>query len=189
MYVIGYVLLFALGMIFGLFGADENNLGLFVVGQVVTQLVYMGVIAVFSGGVMMMGVRRANDEPVNFAMVFDGFPKWLSLVIAMVLQTILMSIGFLLLIIPGIYLAIGYGLTFPLIMEKGLGPWEAMEASRKAIHHSWFQIFGIYLLVGLIVGLSAIPLGIGLIWTIPMAAIAVGVVYRIVFGVEEATAG
>lgn len=31
--------------------------------------------------------------------------------------------------------------------------------------------------------LSAIPLGIGLVWTLPLAFIAIGVLYRTIFGV------
>lgn len=185
MYAISYLLLIAGGAVLGMLGIDENNIGLFVVTQIGLQLFSMAVTAVFTGGLVMMGVRRAVDQPINFSMLFDGISRATPLMIAMVLQTIIISIGFMLLIIPGIYLVIGYSLTYPLIMEKGLGPWEAMEASRKAVHHSWFQIFGLGFLMMLICMVSSIPLGIGLIWSVPMAIITLGIVYRIVFGVGK----
>ena len=73
----------------------------------------------------------------------------------------------------------------PLITDKGMGVWEAMETSRKAIHKCWFRVFGIYLLMILIYLVSMIPLGIGLIWTMPMIIMVGGILYRRLFGVSE----
>jgi len=96
---------------------------------------------------------------------------------------LLIYLGMILLLIPGIYLAVAYMLAIPLIVERGLSPWQAMEASRKAITQHWFKVFGLFLLLGLIVSISAIPLGIGLIWTIPLFVMVMGVLYRTIFGV------
>jgi hypothetical protein len=185
MYVTSFLLGFICKAALSMLGIDQNNIVLTVITQLGLQLISMTVTVLFTGGLMMMGVRRAADEPISFSMLFDGFAKAKPLVIAMIFQSVMIIIGFALLIIPGIYLSIGYGLTYPLIMEKELGPWEAMEASRKAIHHHWFQIFGLYFVMGLIFMLSALPLGIGLIWTLPMGVITLGIVYRTVFGTEE----
>ena len=100
-----------------------------------------------------------------------------------ILMAVLIYIGFLLLLIPGFYLAIAYMLALPLAMERKLSPWEALEASRKAITQRWFKVFGLMLVLSLIMILSMIPLGIGLIWTFPMFIIAVGILYRTIFGV------
>uniref|UniRef100_UPI00405664D6 zinc-ribbon domain-containing protein n=1 Tax=Candidatus Electrothrix sp. TaxID=2170559 RepID=UPI00405664D6 len=185
MYVISFFIMFIGGMLIGLLGLNESGIVLAIISQLGLQLIYAALTVVLTAGIMMMGVRRASDESINFSMLFDGIAQVKPLLIAMILQTIIIMIGFLLLIIPGIYLSVAYGLTIPLIMDKELGPWEAMEASRKAIHHSWFQIFGLYFVMGLIFMVSAIPLGIGLIWTIPMGTIVLGIVYRIIFGTEE----
>ncbi len=185
MYAISFLIMLIGGMLVGLLGLNENGMMLAIISQLGLQLIYTALTVVLTAGIMMMGVRQAADESINFSMLFDGIAKVKPLLIAMILQTIIVIIGFLLLIIPGIYLSIAYGLTYPLIMDKDLGPWEAMEASRKAIHHSWFQVFGLSFVMGLIFMVSAIPLGIGLIWTIPMGTIVLGVVYRIIFGTEE----
>ena len=44
------------------------------------------------------------------------------------------------------------------------------------------------ILMMLIAAVSAIPLGIGLIWTYPMMINVIGILYRDIFGVEEARA-
>jgi len=101
------------------------------------------------------------------------------------LTTILTYLGIFLLIIPGMYLAIAYCMTMFLIADRNLGAWQAMETSRQAVTKRWFKFFGLLLLVGLLVGASALPLGIPLIWTIPWAINVLGVVYRRTFGVAQ----
>lgn len=138
-----------------------------------------------SAGIMMIAIRRAADYPVNYKMAFNYFGFLLPILLAAFLSWILTNLGFMLLIIPGIYLSIAYLLVFPLIVDKGMGTWEAMEASRKAIHKCWFRVFGIYLLMILIVIIGMIPMGLGVIWTFPMIIMVGGILYRQLFGVSE----
>ncbi|NTV14428.1 MAG: hypothetical protein HGA96_10935 [Desulfobulbaceae bacterium] len=149
------------------------------------QITFTVALYPFLAGVMMIGIRRSVDLPVNWKMAFGYFSYLLPVVIASFLLTIMTFLGFLLLLIPGIYLSLGYMLTIPLIVEKGMGPWQAMEASRKAIHQHWFKIFGLYLTMGIIYILSMIPLFLGVIWTLPMFVMVGGILYREIFGVSE----
>jgi uncharacterized membrane protein len=82
-------------------------------------------------------------------------------------------------------LAIGYCMTMPLIGDRNLRPWQAIETSRKAVSKRWFQFLGLFLVVGLLVLVSMIPLGLGLIWTAPWSINVIGVVYRRAFGVAQ----
>lgn len=146
------------------------------------QLLANWISMLMTGGIMLIGVRHVLEQRVTWKMVFAGFSKAFSMTMALILQTILITIGFLLLVIPGIYLSVGYALVLPLILDKGMGPWEALEASRKAIHKKWWTVFGLYLVMTLISIVSAIPLGLGLIWTIPMFFVLGGVLYVRLFG-------
>ena len=137
-------------------------------------------------GVIALAIRRAAGMPVSFSMAFAYLGKAPVLIGAGLLTTLLTYLGFALLVIPGIYLSVAYGMTLPLLAFHELGAWKAMETSRKAISHKWFQVFGLYLVVGLLVGLSALPLGIPLIWTMPWAVLVMGVLYRRIFGVPAA---
>ena len=138
-----------------------------------------------TGGIMLIGVRRALEQRVSWKMVFAGFSKTLTITIALVLQAILVVLGFILLVLPGIYLTVGYALVLPLILDKGLGPWEALETSRKAIHKKWWSVFGLYLVMLLIAMVASIPLGLGLIWVVPMYFVVLGVLYVRLFGAGE----
>jgi uncharacterized membrane protein len=100
-------------------------------------------------------------------------------------MSILVMLGFLLLVIPGIYLAVATFFALQLVADRQLGPWQAIKTSIKATTHNWFPIFLILLALSLIMAVSCIPLGIGLIWTLPLLFIAKGILYRNIFGVVE----
>lgn len=155
-----------------------------VVGMV-GQIAYYIVSTVLTAGLMYMGVKRAARRQVGWKDVFSGFNVAVKITIAMILQTILITLGMFLLILPGIYLMVGYMMTLPLIIDQNMPPWQAMETSRKAIHKVWWKISGLYLVISLIVMVSTIPAGIGLIWTVPMSMVLVGVVYRYLFGKQK----
>lgn len=155
--------------------------------QVVTQLGINLIAMPMIMGVVMMGIKRSVDAPISASMVFNNFSKMLPLFATIILMYIMMLIGFLLFVIPGIYLMIAYYMAMPLVVEKGLSPWQAMETSRKAITHRWFSVFGLFVVMMIILTISMIPLGLGMIWTLPMVMIAYGILYRNMFGVEAST--
>ena len=85
---------------------------------------------------------------------------------------------------PGLYLLFAYMLALPLLVDKQLGIWEALETSRKAITPCWFRVVGLSLISAVVVAVSAIPLGIGLIWTLPFLGLVMAIVYRDLVGVS-----
>jgi uncharacterized membrane protein len=179
----GLVGAMALGQPAGEPGAVSANQAIF---QIVMQLVMALVMYPMYAGMAMIGINRSVDLPVKGTMVLGYFGFTIGIFFALMLMSVLTMIGFLLLIIPGIYLSIAYSMTMPLIVEKRLGVWAAMEASRRAVSKHWFKVFFVYMLMSLILMVSALPLFIGLIWTLPMMLAAYGVMYRTMFGVEQA---
>ena len=135
-------------------------------------------------GIMLLGVRRARDEMLEIPSIFNYFDMIIPIMLAYIAMSLLLTIGFILLIIPGIYLAVSYAFVYILIVDKGLNVWEAMELSRKTVTRQWFKFFGLSLLSGIIIVISAIPLGIGLIWSIPATYIAYGLLYHHLFDEE-----
>jgi len=155
--------------------------------QVFIQLGMNLIILPMVMGLLMIGIRRSVDAPISAIMVFKQFSKMIPLFLTMLLMYVMIFIGFLLLVLPGIYLSVAYYMAIPLVAEKGMSPWQALETSRKAITHRWFSVFGLFIVLMIIITVSTIPLGIGLIWTMPMMLIAYGILYRNMFGVEAAT--
>jgi uncharacterized membrane protein len=151
----------------------------------VEQVIFTAVTMPVTAGLYMLGIRRAAGLGMPVLSIFRYFNKIIPLFITALLQLILVLVGFLLLVIPGIYLTIAYFFAIPLVVEKDLSPWAALETSRKAITKCWFRTFGFVLVSALAILVGMIPLGIGLIWTLPLAMIAYGVLYRVLFGCER----
>lgn len=171
---------FALGKL-GVSG--DAGFGITYLLQVVISVIAAMVSYPLLAGVNMAGIRRAAGQPLSFNELFSHFGRAGAIILAALLVTLLVYVGYALLLIPGIYLSIAYMFALPLIVERGLSPWEAMEVSRKAVSQHWFKIFGLYLLLSLIMLVAALPLGIGLVWVVPLTIISTGVLYRIIFGV------
>jgi hypothetical protein len=174
------VVFVVLAIVGAILGAVTGKAG--IPGAVLRQVVSQGISFVVMVGLVMLAVRRAGGLPISIGHAFSYFDRWLPAIIAGVISGLLTAIGFLLLILPGIYLAIAWGMTVPLIGDRKLGPWEALETSRKAVSHKWFKCFGTALVAGLITAVSAILL-IPLIWTIPWFFMVSAVCYRRIFGV------
>lgn len=137
-------------------------------------------------GIMMMGVHRAVDRPVDYRMAFGFFAKTLPIFVLMLAMMVMLMLGFILLVIPGIYLSVAYMFALLLVLDKDMTTWEALETSRKAITHHWFKMLFVVLAMSLIMIVSALPLGIGLFWTMPMFYILTGLLYKRIFGVGSA---
>ena len=136
------------------------------------------------GGLIMMGIKRATGQPVRTTEPLKYFHKTLPLLGLMILMQLMIFIGLVLLVLPGIYLFVSYMMAVPLMLEKNLSPWQALETSRKTITPQWFRFFGFALVLMLLALIAALPLMIGFIWAYPCAMIATGILYRNMFGMR-----
>jgi uncharacterized membrane protein len=148
--------------------------------QVIDQIVAILTLPI-SVGIVMLGINRAREQELHIHDIFNYFNDFPQLLLAYFLMVILIVGGFMLFILPGIYLAVAYSFVLPLLVDKKLGVWEAMELSRKTITKQWFSFFGLGIVAAIFVLVSAIPLGIGLIWSLPTVYIAYGLLYHRLF--------
>jgi hypothetical protein len=151
------------------------------IGQILIMLVTYPLAA----GLMMMGIKRVRGLDVQPTMIFDYYPKTIPIFLLNLLMFALIAVGLILLVLPGIYLMIAYLLAVPLLIDKNFGIWQSLETSRKIITPCWFRFFGLVIVMSLIVIVSALPLLIGLIWTLPMFSLVVGIIYRDLIGFSE----
>jgi len=178
----------AILLIYGVAFAGGFLIGMLLPGEglvsIIAQIAITLILIPMEMGLVMMGIRRSTDQSYSFSMIFNYFGYFIPITLCVALMYILIVIGLVLLIIPGIYLAFAYCFAMPLVVEKNMGVWEALETSRKAVSKKWFSIFGLWIVIILLVLASAIPLGIGLFWTLPMVIVAYAIVYRDIFGIE-----
>ncbi|WP_133135804.1 hypothetical protein [Legionella rowbothamii] len=70
------------------------------------------------------------------------------------------------------------GFTIPLIITKRYGVFAALKQTGSILYNNGLILIVCLLLMGIILTISAIPLGIGLFWTLPMAMILMGILFR-----------
>ena len=125
---------------------------------------------IFSAGYYIVALQIAKNRPIDFSDFFRGFNQFLQIFLAHLIGTILIAIGFGLLIIPGIYLAVAYVFASLFVIEKKLSFWSALEASRKLITKKWFSFVGLGIMLTLLNLAGMLLLGIGLLVTIPLSS-------------------
>ena len=137
-------------------------------------------------GFGLLGIRRALGKDTPVSTLWEPYSQFIPLIVMFVLMCVLIVAGLLLLILPGIYLAVAYSFAPYLIVEKNMGVWEALETSRKAITAYWWRYFGLMLILLLLCIVGTIPILIGLIWALPIMFIAIGEVFIATFETASA---
>lgn len=152
-----------------------------------SSLLFSSIAAPFYAGYSIVAFKLMLQQPVQFNDFFRGFNYFLPLFLASLAGSIVVTIGFILLLLPGIYLAVSYMFTTFLIIDYRMEFWQAMEISRKIISHNWFAFLLFALVLFLINLLGALAFGIGLLVTLPVTSCAVAVAYKEIVGFNSAT--
>jgi len=165
---------------------------------IATQHDLLGLITIFitaplGVGLLMIGIRHCANLPVTAKSLVSYYPYWRKLWVRQFILVVITSISQLHLIpyiLPiilfflSIYVIVSYLMFEPLIVEKQLSVWDALETSRKTIAHHWFKTLWFLFLFILITLGSVLTLGIAFIWTLPWLNNATGILYREMFGVQ-----
>ena len=85
------------------------------------------------------------------------------------------------LLVPCLYLLVGYVFVLPLVVDKQMPVWRAMELSRTTVQRAWFSVFGLLMAAGMLIFVSAIALGFGLVLTLPLCTGALVYAYEDLF--------
>ncbi|MFV2032765.1 MAG: hypothetical protein ACC663_09735 [Gammaproteobacteria bacterium] len=178
--------LLSIPVIFGLgaIGADQNSAT--IVGSLIQMVASLAIMPMFIG-IHIMGMRHAENKSVSVGSIFGYFNRAPRVILCYLLMTIMIMLGMVLLILPGIYLMFAYMFALPLVVEKNMPAWRALETSRKALTRKWFSIFGVLLLIGLVNSLAILTLGIAWVWTIPWSVLTMSMIYTRLFGAEPHT--
>ncbi|MDZ7910695.1 MAG: hypothetical protein U5O16_02485 [Rhodococcus sp. (in: high G+C Gram-positive bacteria)] len=144
--------------------------------------VIVGVVALLIQAALVRGALHEVDGIKPAFGSFFQFDNVFAIVIAGILVGIATGIGYILLIIPGLVVTFFTWWTFQFVIDRGDEPIPAIKASAQAIASNGGTLFVLALaLVGVnIVG--ALLLGIGLLASIPITAIAGTYAYRVTVG-------
>lgn len=145
---------------------------------------YLGPCAQFIiGGTLMVGTWREvlgtiDGRKPDVGRMFQGFDRFGDAFLAHLVSSILIVLGIVCLIVPGIILAIMWMFTLPVIGETPLGFWEAMrESSRLTEGYRW-RLFLLALACILVCLLGLLVFCVGVFVALAVNMTALGLAYR-----------
>jgi len=154
--------------------AEEPTFAGSIVNYVLGLLIGMGVTAFY---------LAAHDNPdgAQLGMLWHPQP-FLKFLGTSILATLAIGIGFVLLIVPGIIAMILFMFSTIIVIDRELGPIDAMkESMRITAGHRW-SLLGLLVLLLLILFAGVLALFVGLLVAMPVATLAFVHAYRTVSG-------
>jgi len=93
----------------------------------------------------------------------------------------LIALGAVVMLIPAIYFSIGWMFALPLIMDKRLDFWPAMQLSRKVVGKHWWTTLALSIIVGCIGLVGVLLCCVGAFFTAPLAFVTAMNAYERMF--------
>lgn len=160
-----------MGIIGGLFG---HNNPMTIVWNIISAIVSL----IIQVGIIKIVLGLYDGEPLNLANLYSMShlaPRFLG---ASILYGLAILVGLVLLIIPGIYLAIKLQFYSFLIVDKNAGVMDSLKKSWTLTQGAALDLFLFTLAIIILNILGAIVLLVGLLVTIPTTTMASIYVYR-----------
>ena len=157
----------------------KPNLWLFVGGTVVAMLIPLVQMVMMFG--VVLGARKAmRGEKVEFGDFFKVFDKFVPLLLCLLVTGLLVAVGFLLCILPGIYLAVAWGMMIPMILiwDRDMEFWPAMELSRKIVSRSFWKFLWFVFVLGLFNLAGVLCCYVGVFFTLPVTLAAYAIMFE-----------
>ena len=144
----------------------------------------IGSLALFVQGPISIGLATyslsiVNEKEYSYTQIISAFKYFFKALILVLLFTISSAIGFLLLFVPGIIVALMFSQIFYIIADDPeTGVIEAFKKSSSLMKNKKLQLFGLVMrYFGLFI-LGFFTLGIWWLWLIPQAYVSFAIFYK-----------
>ena len=173
-------IVFFVNLLLGIADAIGENVG----GKVgfMMWVTYVLISAIIELGMMKICLKIVDGREPHFEDLFNTIAMFFKYAAASILYVVMVVIGMVFLVVPGIYLAIRFQFYFMCIIDEGLGPIAALEKSSRLTVGIKLDLFVFALLMGAINVAGAMCLMVGLFVSVPVSLLAYAFVYRYLNG-------
>jgi len=177
LFIVYLIILFSVEFFFSAFaGLFEDSLPflsfIFNVGLWIVNIISV----IFT---IKIGLRLYDNERIgSYGFLSFSSSLFFKFLLGYILYLIVVLIGLILLIVPGMYLAIKYQFVPYLIVDKNMDVIEAFKKSGKMTDGSKWNLFLLIILLVIIVLLGFLAFIVGIFVALPIAMVAVAYVYR-----------
>lgn len=141
----------------------------------VTGLLLWFVISALAMGYVFLFLEYYDTGTSSITRLFSGFGRAPLFMIATVIVTVVYMIGFALFIVPGIYMVLRL-ILFPYVMvDRGVGPLDALKESWYSTQGNAWMIFGVVVAHVLLCSIS--------LWTVWLVSPVIGLSFVYVYRV------
>jgi multisubunit Na+/H+ antiporter MnhC subunit len=107
------------------------------------------VTAAHIAAVMALG---RGERPTPWWSVTRGLERWGAVLAVIVLSAIVIGLGFVALLIPGIYLVVALYFAAQAVVAEDRSPVDALRRSRELVRDQWWRVFGIGIVFSVMIG-------------------------------------
>ena len=144
----------------------------------------IGSLALFIQGPISIGLATyslsiANEKEYSYTQIISAFKYFFKALILVLLFTVSFAIGILLLIVPGIFIALMFSQIFYIMADDPeTGVIDAFKKSASLMKNKKLQYLGLILRYSLFFILGVFTLGIWWLWLIPQAYVSFAIFYK-----------
>ena len=149
------------------------------IAGIVVSIFFAALAILIHIGIIIVALKICDNKPVSLKDLFSGGSFFWKFSVSVSYYSIIIFIGFLLLIVPGIVWAITYQF-FPYIVvdDKTITAWGSLKKSKKIIKNYRWEILWLDIVIFFINFLGFLFFGVGIVITYPFGFIAYSCAYR-----------
>lgn len=155
-------------------------IGLLVFSNPISGLILGGPLA---GGYYVVAHLIQKNRNVALSDFFKSFDKFVPLLILNLLIVLVIFLGLIFLIIPGIYFAVSYLFAHFFVLFYKAEPMEAIRLSRKTVSGNFGQILLLCLILAGVNLLGMIAFGVGILLTLPFSYCVIYAAFDDIIGI------
>ncbi len=181
------------GIFFGLgmahIPSQSNPRTLDLPAQLVFQVIGLIVGAYFQAGLFRMALKQVRGQDIQTSDLFSAGDVVGPAIGTNLVVGIATYIGTLLCLIPGLIVSGRGMLAMPLTVDRGESGFGALQKSWEALKNDTLNSVLFIIVAGIVSGLGVLACGVGVLFTAPIAPLAIAIVYRDFFDTEMGLRG
>ncbi len=133
-------------------------------------------------GQSLFFLKVARGQDAGLEDIFTGAPFFLTVLLASILFWLIMVVGFVALIIPGIIFSLMFSQYYYLILDRNVGVMDSLSLSKEITTGNKLMLFVIGIISTLLMIVAILPCGLGLLIAGPYFTLMYPVIYLTMTG-------
>ncbi len=161
----------------------------YALGTALLAMIVIGIIVIpaWMAGYLEVMKKLYHGETVEFSDFLKHLNKLGNLWVAFILVYLGIAAGTMLLVLPGIAVAVLWSMTFFLIIDRDMDAISAMKASWERVKEEFWMMLALILVLGILNSIGGMLFGIGVLLTMPFMMFVMWAAYYVLFPKGEIT--